>query len=52
MVEADPDEGVYTLEVSGRRVVTGREGLDGVMIEGRGHPPASEGRAARARSRA
>jgi hypothetical protein len=26
---------VYTLEVGGRRVVAGREGLDGVMVERR-----------------
>jgi len=35
MLESHPDEGVFTLEISGRRVVSGREGLDGVMIERR-----------------
>jgi DtxR family Mn-dependent transcriptional regulator len=35
MLEAHPEEGVFTLEVGGRRVVSGREGLDGVMIERR-----------------
>jgi DtxR family Mn-dependent transcriptional regulator len=35
MLEAHPDEGVFTLEIAGRRVVSGREGLDGVMIERR-----------------
>ncbi|MFM7232405.1 MAG: metal-dependent transcriptional regulator [bacterium] len=34
MVQATED-GVYTLEVGGRRVVAGREGLDGVMVERR-----------------
>ena len=33
MLEAHPEDGVFTLEISGRRVVSGREGLDGVMIE-------------------
>jgi len=35
MLEALPEEGVFTLEIAGRRVVSGREGLDGVMIERR-----------------
>src|SRR5262245_39611549 len=35
MLESHPDEGVFTLEIAGRRVVSGREGLDGVMIERR-----------------
>ena len=35
MLEAQPDVGVFTLEIAGRRVVSGREGLDGVMIERR-----------------
>jgi Fe2+ transport system protein FeoA len=35
MLEAHPEEGVFTLEIGGRRVVSGREGLDGVMIERR-----------------
>jgi DtxR family Mn-dependent transcriptional regulator len=35
MLEADPEEGVFTLEIAGRRVVSGRDGLDGVMIERR-----------------
>ena len=33
MVEVNTADGVYTLEIGGRRVVSGREGLDGVMIE-------------------
>ena len=32
MLDASED-GVYTLEIAGRRLVSGREGLDGVMIE-------------------
>jgi Fe2+ transport system protein FeoA len=35
MVEANAEDGVFTLEISGRRVVAGREGLTGVMIERR-----------------
>src|SRR5215831_13662321 len=35
MLESHPDEGVFTLEIAGRRVVSGCEGLDGVMIERR-----------------
>jgi len=35
MLEANPEEGVFTLEIGGRRVVSGREGLEGVMIERR-----------------
>jgi len=35
MLEASPEDGVFTLEIAGRRVVSGREGLDGVMIERR-----------------
>ena len=35
MVESHPEEGVFTLEIAGRRLVSGREGLDGVMIERR-----------------
>jgi DtxR family Mn-dependent transcriptional regulator len=35
MVRANAEEGVFTLEVAGRRVVAGREGLNGVMIERR-----------------
>jgi len=35
MLESDPAGGVYTLEIAGRRVVSGREGLDGVMVERR-----------------
>ena len=35
MLESHPEEGVFTLEIGGRRVVSGREGLDGVMIERR-----------------
>lgn len=35
MLEANADEGLFTLEVEGRRCVTGREGLEGVMIERR-----------------
>jgi DtxR family Mn-dependent transcriptional regulator len=33
MLEVNAADGVYTLEIGGRRVVSGREGLDGVMIE-------------------
>jgi len=33
MLESHPDEGVFTLEIGGRRLVSGREGLEGVMIE-------------------
>ncbi len=33
MIEANPEDGVYTLEIAGRRLVSGRDGLDGVMIE-------------------
>jgi DtxR family Mn-dependent transcriptional regulator len=35
MLEANAEDGVFTLEIAGRRVVAGREGLDGVMIERR-----------------
>ena len=35
MLEANAAEGVYTLEIAGRRMVSGREGLDGVMVEPR-----------------
>jgi DtxR family Mn-dependent transcriptional regulator len=35
MLEANAAEGVFTLEIAGRRVVSGREGLDGVMVERR-----------------
>jgi DtxR family Mn-dependent transcriptional regulator len=35
MIEASPEDGVYTLEIAGRRLVSGRDGLDGVMIERR-----------------
>ena len=35
MVAANPEEGVFTLEVAGRRVVAGRDGLNGLMIERR-----------------
>jgi Fe2+ transport system protein FeoA len=34
MVQATED-GVCTLEIGGRRVVAGREGLEGVMVERR-----------------
>jgi hypothetical protein len=30
------DDGVCTLEIAGRRVVSAREGLDGVMVDLRG----------------
>jgi hypothetical protein len=40
MVESNDADGVFTLEIAGRRMVSGREGLDGVMIE-----PLSRGRA-------
>ncbi len=33
MVEANDADGVFTIEIAGRRMVSGREGLDGVMIE-------------------
>jgi len=33
MIESNHADGVFTLEIAGRRVVSGREGLDGVMIE-------------------
>lgn len=33
MVEANDADGVFTIEIGGRRMVSGREGLDGVMIE-------------------
>ena len=33
MVEVDAADGVFTLEIAGRRMVSSREGLDGVMIE-------------------
>lgn len=36
MLESNAAEGVFTLEIAGRRVVSGREGLDGVMVEPRG----------------
>ena len=35
MLEAHPEDGVFTLEIAGRRLVSGREGLEGVMIERR-----------------
>lgn len=35
MVQANSDDGVFTLEISGRRLVSGREGLEGIMIERR-----------------
>lgn len=35
MVQANADDGVFTLEIAGRRLVSGREGLDGIMIERR-----------------
>ena len=35
MLEANAEDGVYTLEVAGRRWVSGRDGLDGIMIERR-----------------
>ena len=35
MVQANADDGVFTLEIAGRRMVSGREGLDGIMIERR-----------------
>jgi len=35
MLDADRDAGVYTLDVAGRRLVLGRDGLEGVMIERR-----------------
>lgn len=35
MVEANAEDGIFTLEISGRRVVAGRDGLNGVMIERR-----------------
>jgi hypothetical protein len=35
MLEANAEDGVFTLEIAGRRVVAGREGLNGVMIERR-----------------
>lgn len=35
MVEANAEDGVFTLEIAGRRVVAGRDGLDLVMIERR-----------------
>src|SRR5262245_48452823 len=40
MLEANAAEGVYTLEIAGRRMVSGREGLDGGMVE-----PGAKGRA-------
>ena len=33
MVKANADEGLFTLEVAGRRVMAGRDGLNGVMVE-------------------
>jgi DtxR family Mn-dependent transcriptional regulator len=33
MLEANAEDGIFTLEIAGRRVVAGRDGLDGVMIE-------------------
>jgi len=35
MVQANADDGVFTLEIAGRRLVSGREGLEGIMIERR-----------------
>lgn len=35
MLEANADDGVYTLEIAGRRMVSGRDGLDGILIERR-----------------
>ena len=35
MLESHPEDGVFTLEIGGRRMVSGREGLEGVMIERR-----------------
>ena len=35
MVEANAEDGIFTLEISGRKVVAGRDGLNGVMIERR-----------------
>lgn len=35
MLEANVEEGVFTLEVGGRRCVSGRDGLEGIMIERR-----------------
>jgi DtxR family Mn-dependent transcriptional regulator len=35
MLESNAAEGVFTLEVGGRRFVSGRDGLEGVMVESR-----------------
>lgn len=35
MVEANDEDGVYTLEIAGRRLVSGRDGLEGVLIDRR-----------------
>jgi DtxR family Mn-dependent transcriptional regulator len=35
MVEANAEDGVYTLEIAGRRLVSGRDGLEGVLIDRR-----------------
>jgi Fe2+ transport system protein FeoA len=36
VVEVRPLEDVFVIEVQGRRMVTGSEGLDGVMVELKG----------------
>ncbi len=35
MLEANTEDGVYTLEIAGRRLVSGRDGLEGVLIDRR-----------------
>jgi hypothetical protein len=35
MLEANAEDGVYTLEIAGRRLVSGRDGLEGVLIDRR-----------------
>src|SRR5213075_229539 len=37
--EVRPLDGVVELDVEGRRLVTGGEGLEGVMVESRGRAP-------------
>ncbi len=35
MVEANAEDGVYTLEIAGRKLVSGRDGLEGILIDRR-----------------
>ena len=35
MVEANAEAGVYTLEIAGRKLVSGRDGLEGILIDRR-----------------